>query len=144
MRVYTDYELKNQLNSNIFTQPALTIDLTNLQSANDVFTNRSNGVSPSYTPASAIACVVDYSTIKALYISTDIPINALSSSGRSDLLKKIMIKNSDDIFTEQEKHYVDVVGQHLISKLGFKLVDLYGNVINLEGKDMSFSFVVKQ
>ena len=80
-----------------------------------------------------------------MYISTDIPINSLSSSGRSDLLKKIMIKNSDDIFTEdKEKHYVDVVGQHLISELGFKLVDLYGNVVSLEGKDMSFSFVVKQ
>jgi hypothetical protein len=56
-----------------------------------------------------------------------------------------MVKDANDNFTEdKEKHYIDVVGQHTKSALSFKLVDLYGNVINLGGKNMSFSFVIKQ
>ena len=57
----------------------------------------------------------------------------------------IDVNDANDIYTvDTHKHHVDVIGQHRVSSLSFKLVDLYDNVINLEGRNMSFSLVIKQ
>jgi len=117
---------------------------SNLKSENALFNNTGTRV-PITTSAPFITSITDFQTIKSLYITTNIPISSQSSSNQTNLLKQIMVTNANDIFTEdKEKHYVEVIGQHLVSSLSFKLVDLYGNVINLGGKSMIFSFVIKQ
>ena len=120
------------------------VSKSNLQSANALFNNTETRVAITTTNKFATT-ITDFRPLKALYLTTNIPISSLSSSGKTNFLKRMLVKDANDIYTvDTHKHYVDVIGQHRVSSLSFKLVDLYDNVINLEGKNMSFSLVIKQ
>jgi len=60
-------------------------------------------------------------------------------------LKHISIKPNVGIVyrDDVETHAVDIKGQNAIAKLTFKLCDIHGNVIDLEGKLLSFGLVIK-
>ena len=109
------------------------VNKSNLQSANALFNN--TGTRAAITIANPfVTTITDFRPLKAVYLTTNIPISSVSSSGKSNVLKRVLVKDANDIYTvDTHKHYVDVIGQHRVSSLSFKLVDLYDNVINLEG-----------
>ena len=110
------------------------VNKSNLQSANALINN--TGTRAAITVSNTfVTTITDFRPLKALYITSNIPITSQSSSGKTNFLKRILIEDSNDIYTvDTRKHYVDVIGQILVSSLSFKLVDLYDNVINLGGK----------
>ena len=147
--IYTDGDLRNDYQGvdvapNFGLNVSNVVNKSNLQTANALMNNtRTRAAITTSNPF--VTTITDFRPIKALYITSNIPIASQSSSGKTNFLKRILIKDSNDIYTvDTQKHYVDVIGQNLISSLSFKLVDLYDNVINLGGKNMSFSLVVKQ
>ena len=147
--IYTDGDLRNKYQGvdvapNFGLNASNNVNKSNLQSANALFNN--TGTRAAITTTNKFATTItDFRPLKALYLTTNIPISSLSSSGKTNFLKRILVKDANDICTvDTHKHYVDVIGQQRVSSLSFKLVDLYDNVINLGGKNMSFSLVIKQ
>ena len=137
--IYTDNEMRNEDNAIHFSA-----NTRNLQSANALINN--TGARAPITQANPFQTTInDWHPLKALHITTNVPINSQSSSGQSNILKRILLQSDEDIYVPTDNDmYIDVVGQQNVSALSFKLVDLYGNAINLGGKNMSFSFVIKQ
>lgn len=71
---------------------------------------------------------------------------SLGPQGERDIIKKVIVTgNQDEVMFDNylfAEDFVDVSRQTLRS-LNFKLVDVYGNVINLHGQNFSFSLVFK-
>ena len=148
LRIFTDYQVRhtagfNPIGQTIFGQ-AVVITKDNLRSANRVITNLTNETVP-YQTSFHFNRPLEYHPIKSIFLATDIPLSSHSSGGPANLLKHISIKPNVGIVyrDDVETHAVDIKGQNAITKLTFKLCDIHGNVIDLEGKLLSFGLVIK-
>ena len=120
-------------------------DKANLRSANRFINNTSNTGNDITAVSPYIATVIDFNPVKAMFLSTNIPIQSQSSGGGTNIIERIHVQPNDAvIYKENEQtHAVDIVGRNILDKLTFKLCDSHGNVINLEGQHLSFSLIIK-
>ena len=105
-KMFSDHELKYN-----DTYTVNGFDKTNLKSMNK-FINNTNDITANITTSAPYNSntIADFQTIKALYITTNVPISTQSSGGANNFLKRIMVKDGNDIFPQdKEKHYIDVM-----------------------------------
>ena len=89
--------------------------------------------------------ITDFQPIKAIYLAVDIQISSMSSSGKSGLLKRMIVNANDDIVSDDSvKHKVNVSGNHEISSINFQICEIHGNVINLLDNNWSGSLIIQQ
>ena len=103
--------------------------------------------SPAYTTASKFEReLTDFQPIKAIYISfNSLPTESLSSCNRDNLLKRLVVSNTDDIVSDDStKHKVNVRGNHQLTNLSFQICDIHGNVIDLNNRNWSASLLIQQ
>ena len=129
MKIYTDIEMRD------IDFKLHVIDKNNLMSANTMIKN-TGGYSGSYNSSNKFISLLNPTPIKSLYISTNLPLSCVASSGSKSVLKKINISDStlDTIMTNDDGVVsIATEGKFIDSILEFKLTDAYGNVINLGG-----------
>ena len=125
--MYTDGDLRNDYQGvdvapNFGLNVSNVVNKSNLQCANALINNTGTRAAIK-TLNPFVTTITDFRPIKSLYITTNIPIDSQSSSGKTNFLKRVMFTDEQDVYTDDyPKHYVDVIGQNRVSSLSFKLL----------------------
>jgi hypothetical protein len=143
--IFTNLDLRSRCNN---TWRGEYYSSTNPQSINDMIGNAEHNMKR-YTAASIFeGGQFNAAPYRTLYITCPQLGNfrSLGPQGERDFFQKVMItSNVNEIIYDSNlwsDDFVDVSRQTLRS-LNFRLVDVYGNVVNLHGQNFSFSLVFK-
>ncbi len=89
--------------------------------------------------------ITEFKPMKALYLAVDVVIDSTSSSGKTNLLKRVVINSDDNLVSvDSQRHKVNAVGNQTKSSLNFKLTDIDGNTIDLLDNSWSFSLIIER
>jgi hypothetical protein len=122
-------------------------DPSNLKSCNDML--RNIGTSLAYSNVSNyISGFVDIVNHHSLYITSNITgLHSIGPRGENNILKKVLTTESYGyLITEAQPNEWDftVVNRNSLKELSFKLLDIYGNVVNLHGSHISFTLLFRE
>lgn len=141
--IFTDQDLRTRVNN---TWRGHYYNSTNLLSINQVLRNDENNFTLYKNNNPFNSGVVDLIAIHSLYItsSTLSTYNNVGPRGERNILKKIVSSAQfGDLIIQDtwlDSDYTDVSNRPL-KLIDFKLVDVYGNVIDLNGGSISFSLL---
>ena len=140
---FTDQDLRTRVNN---TWRGHYYNFTNLFSINQVLRNDENNLTQYNNNNPFNSGVVDLVAIHSLYItsSTLSTYNNIGPRGERNILKKVVSSSQfGDLILQDtwlDSDYTDVSNRPL-KIIDFKLVDVYGNVIDLNGGSISFSLL---
>ena len=141
--IFTDQDLRTRVNN---TWTGHYYNFTNLFSINQVLRNDENNFTQYNNNNPFNSGVVDLIAIHTLYItsSTLSTYNNIGPRGERNILKKIVSSSQfGDLIIQDtwlDSDFTDVSNRPL-KIIDFKLVDVYGNVIDLNGGSISFSLL---
>lgn len=115
-----------------------------LQSCNDVLRNTTVGYYGIDNPF--ISNYIDLYPIRNLYlVSSNLGnFNTMSVSGFSNIIKKIPVSaNYNEIISDRVTSGIDYLdcSRQTLSQLSFRLIDVFGNIVNLQNNHWSFSII---
>ena len=146
-KLLTDFDLKQTTEGN---PGAETITKTQLQSANAFLQNEMLH-SNEYTHASAFVrpdtTHLNYSPVRTSFLKSNIALECWGSNGTSNVLAKFIITDpSQRYFTtnDVETPEVSTEGKATLANIEFKVVDFYGNVVNLQNQNTNFTLYVSE
>ena len=141
--IFTDEDLMTRVNG---TWTGRYYNASNLLSVNNVLKNNINNMFQYNINNPYISGVVDLISIHSLYLTSSnlSTYNNIGPRGERNILKKIICNvGFGELLTEYNwmaEDYTDVSNRAL-KLIDFKLVDTYGNVLDLNGAHISFSLL---
>jgi hypothetical protein len=142
--VFTDTDLQSRCNG---TWSGPYFNKSNFLSLNNVIRNDTAPTMQQYTASNPFySGVVDLVGIHTIYITSSAltTYNNIGSRGERNILKKVLCSvNFGELILENtflEKDYTDVSNRP-IKTLDFRIVDTYGNDLDLNGGHVSFSLL---